>query len=129
MQKSHPSVEEYQSNPVMSNILEIIKLCDNVCSVVHERTNKEREEYLIAGYATRFYIDIIIPKIGILHILNVFVWFLSRFELLVGKLLQLLTALRTQPCGMHLARLLMRLDFNRWFSSTAHLTQSVSYML
>lgn len=52
-----------------------------------------------------------------------------RFDDLVGKLLKLLTALSTQPCGMHLARLLMRLDFNRWFSSTAHLTQSVSCIL
>ncbi|XP_077298913.1 gamma-tubulin complex component 4 isoform X2 [Arctopsyche grandis] len=94
---------DYQLNPVMSNIMDVIQLCDNVCSIVNDPTDHNRD-YLIAGYST-------------------------RFDDLVGKLLKLLTALSTQPCGMHLARLLMRLDFNRWFSSTAHLTQSVSCIL
>ncbi|KAH9643639.1 hypothetical protein HF086_006115 [Spodoptera exigua] len=47
----------------------------------------------------------------------------------VKQLMQLLVSLRDRPCGVYLARLLMRLDYNRWLSGEAQLTQSVTNML
>ncbi|VVC94028.1 unnamed protein product [Leptidea sinapis] len=53
----------------------------------------------------------------------------SQFNKLVKQLMQLLVALRDRPCGVFLARLLMRLDYNRWLSGEAQLTRSVTSML
>ncbi|XP_026478079.1 gamma-tubulin complex component 4 homolog [Ctenocephalides felis] len=42
------------------------------------------------------------------------------FAILMAALLKLLSALKSQPCGTHLSQLLLRLDFNRWFSVLKH---------
>ncbi|KAL4714997.1 hypothetical protein ACJJTC_003148 [Scirpophaga incertulas] len=92
------------NNPVFCNIMELIKLCHSFCSMGDLVTDKESEDYYITGYS-------------------------ERFNKLVKQLMQLLVSLRDRPCGVHLARLLMRLDYNRWLSGEAQLTQSVTSML
>ncbi|XP_026320640.1 gamma-tubulin complex component 4 [Hyposmocoma kahamanoa] len=92
------------NNPVFCNIQELIKLCLSFCSMSELANDKESEDYYIRGYS-------------------------DRFNTLVKQLMQLLVSLRDRPCGVYLARLLMRLDYNRWLSGEAQLTQSVTNML
>ncbi|XP_049877341.1 gamma-tubulin complex component 4 [Pectinophora gossypiella] len=92
------------NNPVFCNIMELIKLCHSFCSMREVASDKEAENYYIRGYS-------------------------DRFNKLVKQLMQLLVSLRDRPCGVYLARLLMRLDYNRWLSGEAQLTQSVTNML
>ncbi|CAG9564079.1 unnamed protein product [Danaus chrysippus] len=92
------------NNPVFCNIMELLKLCDSFCSISDFAENKEAEDYYIRGYS-------------------------DKFNKLVKQLMQLLVSLRDRPCGVYLARLLMRLDYNRWLSGEAQLTQSVTNML
>ncbi|XP_026763022.2 gamma-tubulin complex component 4 isoform X2 [Galleria mellonella] len=92
------------NNPVFCNIMELIKLCHSFCSMGDLVTDKEAEDYYIRGYS-------------------------DRFNKLVKQLMQLLVSVRERPCGVYLARLLMRLDYNRWLSGEAQLTQSVTNML
>lgn len=40
----------------------------------------------------------------------------DTLESLMGWLTKTLNRVRSQPSGEHLAQLLLRLDFNRWFS-------------
>lgn len=40
----------------------------------------------------------------------------DTLESLMGWLTKTLNRVRAQPSGEHLAQLLLRLDFNRWFS-------------
>ncbi|KAJ0174180.1 hypothetical protein K1T71_010326 [Dendrolimus kikuchii] len=95
---------ESLNNPVFCNIMELLKLCHSFCSMSEFVTDKESEDYYIRGYT-------------------------DRYNKLVKQLMQLLVSLRDQPCGVYLARLLMRLDYNRWHSREAQLTQSVTNML
>ncbi|XP_073953708.1 gamma-tubulin complex component 4 [Choristoneura fumiferana] len=92
------------SNPVFCNIMELLKLCHSFCNMSNSATDRESEDYYIRGYS-------------------------ERFNKLVKQLMQLLLSLRDRPCGLFLARLLMRLDYNRWLSGEAQLTQSVTNML
>ncbi|XP_059060832.1 gamma-tubulin complex component 4 [Achroia grisella] len=92
------------NNPVFCNIMELIKLCDSFCSMNDFVSDKEAEDYYIRGYS-------------------------DRFNKLVKQLMQLLVSVRERPSGVYLARLLMRLDYNRWLSGEAQLTQSVTNML
>ncbi|XP_063626450.1 gamma-tubulin complex component 4 [Cydia splendana] len=92
------------NNPVFCNIMELLKLCHSFCSMSNSVTDKESEDYYIRGYS-------------------------ERFNKLVKQLMQLLLSLRDRPCGIYLARLLMRLDYNRWISGEAQLTQSLTNML
>ncbi|XP_045452520.1 gamma-tubulin complex component 4 [Melitaea cinxia] len=92
------------NNPVFCNIMELLKLCHSFCSMSEFVSDKEAESYYIRGYS-------------------------DRFNKLVKQLMQLLVSLRDRPCGVYLARLLMRLDYNRWLSGEAQLTQSVTNML
>ncbi|XP_022821178.1 gamma-tubulin complex component 4 [Spodoptera litura] len=92
------------NNPVFCNIMELLKLCHSFCGMNDTVDDKEAEDYYIKGYS-------------------------DRFSKLVKQLMQLLVSLRDRPCGVYLARLLMRLDYNRWLSGEAQLTQSVTNML
>ncbi|XP_028156765.1 gamma-tubulin complex component 4 isoform X1 [Ostrinia furnacalis] len=92
------------NNPVFCNIMELLKLCHSFCSMGDFASDKEAEDYYIRGFS-------------------------DRFNKLVKQLMQLLVSLRDRPCGVFLARLLMRLDYNRWLSGEAQLTQSVTNML
>ncbi|PZC83790.1 hypothetical protein B5X24_HaOG206947 [Helicoverpa armigera] len=92
------------NNPVFCNIMELLKLCHSFCGMNDSVADKEAEDYYIKGYS-------------------------DRFSKLVKQLMQLLVSLRDRPCGVYLARLLMRLDYNRWLSGEAQLTQSVTNML
>ncbi|CAH0724383.1 unnamed protein product, partial [Brenthis ino] len=92
------------SNPVFCNIMELLKLCHSFCTISEFASDKEAEDYYLRGYS-------------------------ERFNKLVKQLMQLLVSLRDRPCGVYLARLLMRLDYNRWLSGEAQLTQSVTNML
>ncbi|KOB57342.1 Gamma-tubulin complex component 4 (Gcp-4), partial [Operophtera brumata] len=92
------------NNPVFCNIMELLKLCHSFCSMSEFASGRQEEDYYIRGYT-------------------------DRFNKLVKQLMQLLVSLRDRPCGMFLARLLMRLDYNRWLSGEAQLTQSVTNML
>lgn len=92
------------NNPVFCNIMELLKLCHSFCSMSEIANDREAEDYYIKGYS-------------------------ERFNKLVKQLMQLLVSLRDRPCGVYLARLLMRLDYNRWLSREAQLTQSVTNML
>lgn len=92
------------NNPVFCNIMELLKLCHSFCSMGDFAADREAEDYYIRGYS-------------------------DRFNKLVKQLMQLLVSLRDRPCGVFLARLLMRLDYNRWLSGEAQLTQSVTNML
>ncbi|XP_075981312.1 gamma-tubulin complex component 4 [Anticarsia gemmatalis] len=92
------------NNPVFCNIMDLLKLCHSFCGMNEAVEDKEAEDYYIKGYS-------------------------DRFNKLVKQLMQLLVSLRDRPCGVYLARLLMRLDYNRWLSGEAQLTQSVTNML
>ncbi|KAJ8717191.1 hypothetical protein PYW08_005590 [Mythimna loreyi] len=92
------------NNPVFCNIMELLKLCHSFCGMSDIVADRESEDYYIRGYS-------------------------DRFSKLVKQLMQLLVSLRDRPCGVYLARLLMRLDYNRWLSGEAQLTQSVTNML
>ncbi|XP_045777470.1 gamma-tubulin complex component 4 isoform X1 [Maniola jurtina] len=92
------------NNPVFCNIMELLKLCHSFCSMSEAVADREAEDYYLRGYS-------------------------ERFNKLVKQLMQLLVSFRDRPCGVHLARLLMRLDYNRWLSGEAQLTQSVTNML
>ncbi|KAG6449693.1 hypothetical protein O3G_MSEX006182 [Manduca sexta] len=92
------------NNPVFCNIMDLLKLCHSFCSMNEIVSDREAEDYYIRGYS-------------------------ERFNKLVKHLMQLLVSLRDRPCGVYLARLLMRLDYNRWLSGEAQLTQSVTNML
>ncbi|XP_013187642.2 gamma-tubulin complex component 4 [Amyelois transitella] len=95
---------DYINNPVFCNIMELLKLCHSFCSITDFEADRDAEEYHLRGYS-------------------------DRFNKLVKQLMQLLVSLRDRPCGVFLARLLMRLDYNRWLSGEAMLTQSVTNML
>ncbi|CAK1584610.1 unnamed protein product [Parnassius mnemosyne] len=92
------------NNPVFVNIMELLKLCDSFCSMSEFASDKDAEDYYIKGYS-------------------------DRFNKLVKQLTQLLVSLRERACGAFLARLLMRLDYNRWLSAEAELTRSLTHML
>lgn len=95
---------ESLNNPVFCNIMDLLKLCHSFCTMNDTVADKEAEDYYIKGYS-------------------------DRFNKLVKQLMHLLVSLRDRPCGVYLARLLMRLDYNRWLSGEAQLTQSVTNML
>ncbi|XP_047523681.1 gamma-tubulin complex component 4 isoform X2 [Pieris napi] len=92
------------NNPVLNNIVELLRLGHSFCNLSEVTTDADDEDYYIRGYS-------------------------ERFNKLVKQLMQLLVSLREKPCGVYLARLLMRLDYNRWLSAEAQLTQSVTNML
>ncbi|KAI5633776.1 spc97 / spc98 family domain-containing protein [Phthorimaea operculella] len=92
------------NNPVFCNMMELIKLCHSFCCMSEVAADRAQEHYYIRGYS-------------------------DRFNKLVKQLMQLLVSFRDRPCGVYLARLLMRLDYNRWLSGEAQLTQSVTNML
>ncbi|KPJ14748.1 Gamma-tubulin complex component 4 [Papilio machaon] len=92
------------TNPVFVNIMDLLKLCDSFCSMSEFASDREAEDYYIKGYS-------------------------DRFNKLVKQLTQLLVCLRDRACGAYLARLLMRLDYNRWLSAEAELTRSLTHML
>ncbi|CAH0764361.1 unnamed protein product [Diatraea saccharalis] len=103
-ESEHSDTTDSINNPVFCNIMELLKLCDSFCSMGELASDRETEDYYIRGYS-------------------------DRFNKLVKQLMQLLVSLRDRPCGVFLARLLMRLDYNRWLSGEAQLTQSVTNML
>ncbi|RVE53749.1 hypothetical protein evm_001641 [Chilo suppressalis] len=103
-ESEHSDTTDSLNNPVFCNIMELLTLCDSFCSMGEVASDRETEDYYIRGYS-------------------------DRFNKLVKQLMQLLVSLRDQPCGVFLARLLMRLDYNRWLSGEAQLTQSVTNML
>ncbi|XP_023954385.2 gamma-tubulin complex component 4 isoform X2 [Bicyclus anynana] len=92
------------NNPVFCNIMELLKLCDSFCSMNELGSDREAEDYYLQGYS-------------------------ERYNKLVKQLMQLLASFRDRPSGVYLARLLMRLDYNRWLSGEAQLAQSVTNML
>ncbi|CAK1551493.1 unnamed protein product [Leptosia nina] len=92
------------NNPVLNNIVELLRLGHSFCRLSEYTSDADDEDYYIRGYS-------------------------ERFNKLVKQLMQLLVSLRERPCGVYLARLLMRLDYNRWLSAEAQLTQSVTNML
>ncbi|XP_072942536.1 gamma-tubulin complex component 4 [Epargyreus clarus] len=97
-------VADSLNNPVFCNIMELQKLCHSFCSLSECASDKEAEDYYIRGYS-------------------------DRYNKLVAQLMQLLVSLRGGACGVYLARLLVRLDYNRWLSGEARLTHSVTDML
>ncbi|XP_041984391.1 gamma-tubulin complex component 4 [Aricia agestis] len=92
------------NNPVFCNIMELLKLCHSFCNMSEMVADRDAEDYYVRGYS-------------------------ERFNKLVKQLMQLLAALRGKAGGAALARLLVRLDFNRWLSAEARLTQSVTSLL
>lgn len=85
-------------NPVHRNLESMLNLCKEFCN---QNWEEVVDEICVATMQT-------------------------QFQDLIELLLQLLSSLRSQPCGSHLAQLLLRLDYNCWFSSYSALSTSVS---
>ncbi|XP_068620049.1 gamma-tubulin complex component 4 [Battus philenor] len=97
------AIDSTINNPVFINIMELLKLCDSFCSMSEFASDIDEEDYYIRGYS-------------------------ERFNKLLKQLMQLLVSLRGLACGAFLARLLMRLDYNRWLSAEAEFTRSFTNM-
>jgi gamma-tubulin complex component 4 len=80
-------------NPVQSVLDKVLNLCDRFCINVCSWKSDLNESQLLE-----------------LHNMA------QEYENLVMYLMQLLSDLSLHPCGSHLSQLLLRLDFNRWFS-------------
>ncbi|XP_052130698.1 gamma-tubulin complex component 4 isoform X2 [Frankliniella occidentalis] len=91
---SYQKPDSLKNNPVHNSLSILLKLCERFCSCV----------------ASWGEMDMTIDQEDELTLLC------RELDHLVSFLLQLLSSLRDQPCGTHLAQLLLRLDFNRWFS-------------
>ncbi|KAJ4427759.1 hypothetical protein ANN_25412 [Periplaneta americana] len=87
-----------KSNPVQSILAKFLDLCEKFCSKISSWGSSLKETELCE-------LEMMVKE----------------HECLVECLLQLLTSLSLHPCGSHLSQLLLRLDFNRWFSSSAAL--------
>lgn len=91
---SYQKPESLKNNPVHNSLSTLLRLCERFCQCAalwgDIELSLDQEEELT-------------------HLCR-------ELDHLVGFLLQLLSSLRDQPCGAHLAQLLLRLDFNRWFS-------------
>ncbi|XP_034247180.1 gamma-tubulin complex component 4 [Thrips palmi] len=91
---SYQKPESLKDNPVHNSLSGLLRLCERFCNSVASwgetelSIDQEDEITLLC----------------------------RELDHLVSFLLQLLASLRSQPCGTHLAQLLLRLDFNRWFS-------------
>lgn len=95
------SGSEMKSNPVQSVLAKVLDLCDRFCTSVCSWGSDLNEFQLLE-----------------LHNMA------QEYENLVMYLLQLLSDLSLYPCGSHLSQLLLRLDFNRWFSKEHNGTSS-----
>ncbi|PSN56212.1 hypothetical protein C0J52_01399 [Blattella germanica] len=82
-----------RNNPVQQVLTKILNLSEKFCASASQWTSDLNETQLEE-----------------LHEL------VKEYERLAMYLLQLLTDLSLHPCGSHLLQLLLRLDFNRWFS-------------
>lgn len=82
-----------KTNPVQSVLAKVLDLCGRFCTSVCMWGNDLNE-----------------PQLLELHSM------VQEYENLVMYLLQLLSDLSLHLCGSHLSQLLLRLDFNRWFS-------------
>ncbi|XP_021925023.1 gamma-tubulin complex component 4 isoform X3 [Zootermopsis nevadensis] len=87
------SGSEMKTNPVQSILTKVLDLCRRFCTSVCMWGNDLNE-----------------PQLLELHNM------VQEYENLVMYLLQLLSDLSLHLCGSHLSQLLLRLDFNRWFS-------------
>jgi gamma-tubulin complex component 4 len=90
-----------KSNPVQSVLAKVLNLCDRFCIRVCSWGSDLNESQLLE-----------------LHNMA------QEYENLVMYLMQLLSDLSLHPCGSHLSQLLLRLDFNRWFSKEHNGTSS-----
>lgn len=91
---SYQKPESLKNNPVHNSLSTLLRLCERFCSRV----------------ASWGEMELSVDQEDELTLLC------RELDQLVSFLLQLLSSLRDQPCGTHLAQLLLRLDFNRWFS-------------
>lgn len=92
---------ETKPNPVQLTLAKVLDLCDKFCTNLCMWGNDIKE-----------------PQLLQLHNM------VQEYENLVMYLLQLLSDLSLHPCGSHLSQLLLRLDFNRWFSKERNATSS-----
>ena len=93
---------ETKPNPVQLVLTKVLDLCEKFCTNLCMWGNDIQESHLLQ-----------------LHDME------QEYEALVMYLLQLLSDLSLHPCGSHLSQLLLRLDFNRWFSKERNVTSSV----
>lgn len=91
---SYQKPESLKDNPVHNSLSGLLRLCERFCTCVaswgETELSVDQEDEITS--------------------------LCRELDHLVSFLLQLLASLRSQPCGTHLAQLLLRLDFNRWFS-------------
>nr|CAD7398449.1 unnamed protein product [Timema poppensis] len=102
---SNPDVNGMRENPVHRGLALFLSLCEKFCYRVSEWSgpsplNQEAREEL--------------DEMGQQH------------EYLIKLLMQMLSSLRSHPCGAYLSQLLLRLDFNRWFSHNNGMVVSVT---
>ncbi|XP_067002486.1 gamma-tubulin complex component 4 [Anabrus simplex] len=83
----------FKANPVHRSLISFISLCETFCVKV-----------------TSWQFSLSAEEENELQQMN------DEFLTQLKFLLQLLASLRSQPCGTHLSQLLLRLDFNRWFT-------------
>lgn len=92
---------ETKPNPVQLALAKVLDLCERFCTSLGMWGNDINESQLLQLE------DMV-----------------QEYENLVMYLLQLLSDLSLHPCGSHLSQLLLRLDFNRWFSKERNVTSS-----
>lgn len=96
------SGSETKPNPVQLVLTKVLDLCEKFCTNLCMWGNDIQESHLLQLQDME-----------------------QEYEALVMYLLQLLSDLSLHPCGSHLSQLLLRLDFNRWFSKERNVTSSV----
>nr|CAD7401208.1 unnamed protein product [Timema cristinae] len=104
-ESSNPDVNGMRENPVHRGLALFLSLCEKFCYRVSEWSgssplNQEAREEL--------------NEMG------------QQQEYLIKLLMQMLSSLRSHPCGAYLSQLLLRLDFNRWFSHNNGMVVSVT---
>nr|CAD7441195.1 unnamed protein product [Timema bartmani] len=104
-ESSNLDVNRMRENPVHRGLALFLSLCEKFCYRVSEWSgpsplNQETREEL--------------NEMGQQH------------EYLIKLLMQMLSNLRSHPCGAYLSQLLLRLDFNRWFSQNNGMVVSVT---
>ena len=91
--------DDGRCNPVQKVLTKILNLCERFCAVASDWTGDFNDTLLKQ-------LDEIVKE----------------YECLSMYLLRLLTDLSVHSCGSHLAQLLLRLDFNRWFTEHTNIT-------
>lgn len=91
-----PKTETTEKNHVHRSLDRILALSENFCECLRKWNNPLSEDDLKELNEMDY-----------------------EFSAHVYFLMQLLFSLRSEPCGSHLSQLLLRLDFNRWFSNSS----------